>query len=189
MADERDGEDRGPLDCGMNAAQRWQAVVTQFNAALAIQQDLQRRVYESKFDQMRDATNATIAGLQLSRQQLNQQLCESLERLDGRLDELHALRARKAELEATLAAEKAVCGKLQDLHKRLNEKEAEQTREVEAARNREEAELQALDARKAELRETVKDLKGFLVMHAKLDKLGVDPQAPIVTLTKATKKS
>jgi DNA repair exonuclease SbcCD ATPase subunit len=178
---------QSPLD-PLNAAQRWQAVVCQFNAALSIQQDLQRRVYEEKFDQMRDATNLRISEIQTQRQTLNQRLCESLDLLDSTTDLLHTIRAQTASLQAQLDAATAELGKLRSLHSALLVQEQTVAAKMQTDRDNMLQELGELDRQKAELRDTVRDLRGFISIHSQLQKLNIDHAAPVLTIYKRGRK-
>ena len=178
---------QSPLE-PLNSAQRWQAIVSQFNTALAIQQDLQRRVYEEKFDRMRDATNAVISSIQQQRQSLNQRLCECLDKLEGISESLDSTRAENENLAQSLVDTNTEREKLKCLHERLLLQEQTIADKIASDRLRLEAELEQLDKEKAELRENIKDLKGFVAMHGTLGKMDIDHSAPVITIRKRSKK-
>ena len=75
------------LLAGRNEAQRWQAIVSQFNAALAIQQDLQRSIYEERFDFIRRENEKRLNDLKRERLELDDRLCDALDNLDVSKDE------------------------------------------------------------------------------------------------------
>ena len=168
----------------LNPAQRWQAIVSQFNAALAIQQDLQRRGYEEKFDRMREETSAKISAIRKTRHTLNQELCACLDALELKNENLEIVHKENSELDSQYAGLVADLRKLSDLHKRLEQEESKRADKSASDQATLELELAQLDKEKADLRETVKDLRGFLAMNGKLSKLDIDHSAPVITISR-----
>ena len=172
----------------LNAAQRWQALVSQFNAALAIEQDLQRRVYECRFDLMRETTSKEISSIQGERQVLNQQLCEYLDELEIINDALSTTQVANSALELEESKHKQELSKIKELHNKLVHQEQNVADKLRSSRQNMIDELDMLDKEKKELRDNIKDLQAFIGLNKKLETLDIDQQAPVITIQKNKNK-
>lgn len=161
---------------GRNEAQRWQAIVSQFNAALAIQQDLQRSLYEEKFDQIRRDNERVINEIKLERASLDNKLCEALDTIDDLNDELSIMEDNKIKLSGDLDMLRVEEDQLNRLSVQLQQKarlaaERSEKSEIETVE-----ELERLDHEKQQLRDEIRDLKGFINMQTRLADAAPDTQ-------------
>jgi len=150
---------------GRNEAQRWQAIVSQFNAALAIQQDLQRSIYEEKFDIIRRENDNMQNALKKQRLQLESDLCEALDQLDISKDKEEEVSNQHLQLQKQLSemiAERQQLQRMDNLLMKKGKSWAEGERRAEE-------ELAELEKEKKELKEEIKDLRGFIKITNNLD--------------------
>ena len=174
---------------GRNDAQRWQAVVSQFNAALAIQQDLQRTIYDEKFDLIRRDNEKHLNSIKNERLILDGNLCEALDNLESSEENCESLSIELALLRETLDKILAEKKELMRLESMLNEKSksrAESSHKEEEANQRE---LLELDDEKQRLREEIRDLEIFIQMQKRLEDSSETRSQSFTTAPKVNSRS
>ena len=182
----------GDLDLlhGRNEAQRWQAIVSQFNAALAIQQELQRSIYEEKFDQIRRDNERTLNEIKNERAVLDNLLCEALDNIDDLNDKLAMINKEEEELENQRESLKQGEQQLKRLGLQLQEKLRVLANESETKERQAVEELDMLDIEKRKLRDEIRDLKGFINMQSRLNSVAPDAQGQsFITAPKVKSRS
>jgi hypothetical protein len=151
-----------------NDAQRWQAVVSRFNAALAIQQDLQRSIYEEKFDLIRRDNENLLNFIKDERQILDGKLCEALDKLEESEERCESLNNELTHLQETLDQILAEEKQLIRLESMLNEKSKSRDESFYKEEEENQKELLELTNVKQQLREDIRDLEINIEMQKRL---------------------
>jgi chromosome segregation ATPase len=168
----------------LNFPQYWAAVVSQFNATLQIKQEQQRKLYEEKFDSIRDEAKAKVDELKLKQAELVDLYCGLFDDLNTKTEQKESLQVEVTALHDDLKKAADKNAKLNELHKQLLDEEKSKEKDIVAEEARLHRELTDLKKQKAEMREQINDLKMSLKMKKKLQQCQVDPKSIIFTKKK-----
>ena len=149
--------------------QRWHQIVAEYNISFERKQNEMRAIFEDRFDQIRKENDDDVIRVRAVRDECAQRLCDLI---DEQAEISETLHQHRTELERLNNEERALQSK-DDSMASLIEKLLFDIRNGEVLLKKRaqayETEIMQLDVKKAALRDEIRDLRGFVSMHKRLE--------------------